>query len=223
MTVAVTVVVVVYLVVQSGPGDKWTLWFINEGREYIEAPRWADIGIVLCMAAIFYNVAGTFVAGKWSGISGVLVLDLIALAGLYLAGMFYTTNLPLDQYWWWVIHLWVEATWEVLVGCIMAWGLMKTLATPPCQRPANAPTPLALLIIESHGACIFGCPNVRTRPRPRACRGGRNRQYAGFSVRARWSRSCWLSTCSTFLGSVERERGCPTDYATSRAAADLPS
>ena len=135
LTVAVTVVVVVYLVVQSGPGDKWTLWFINEGREYIEAPRWADIGIVLCMAAIFYNVAGTFVAGKWSGISGVLVLDLIALAGLYLAGMFHTTNLPLDQYWWWVIHLWVEATWEVLVGCIMAWGLMKTLATPPCQRP----------------------------------------------------------------------------------------
>jgi nitric oxide reductase subunit B len=26
-----------------------------------------------------------------------------------------------------VIHLWVEATWEVLVGCIMAWGLMKLL------------------------------------------------------------------------------------------------
>ena len=41
--------------------------------------------------------------------------------------MFYTTNLSVDQYWWWVVHLWVEATWEVLVGCIMAWGLMKTL------------------------------------------------------------------------------------------------
>lgn len=131
LTAAVTIVVAVYLIVQTGPGDAWTLWFINEGREYIEAPRWADIGIVLCMVAIFYNVAGTFVAGKWSGISGVLVLDLIALAGLYLAGMFYTTNLPVDQYWWWwVIHLWVEATWEVLVGCMMAWGLMKTLGTP---------------------------------------------------------------------------------------------
>ena len=58
----------------------------------------------------------------------MLVLDLVALAGLYLAGMFYTTNLPMDQYWWWwVIHLWVEATWEVMVGCIMAWGLIKTL------------------------------------------------------------------------------------------------
>ncbi len=128
LTVAVAIVVVVYLVVQTGPGDAWTLWLINEGREYIEAPRWADIGIVLCMVVIFYNVAGTFVAGRWSGIAGVLVLDLIALAGLYLAGMFFTTNLPVDQYWWWwVIHLWVEATWEVLVGCIMAWGLIKTL------------------------------------------------------------------------------------------------
>ena len=128
LTVAVTIVVVVYLVVQSGPGETWSLWLINEGREYIEAPRWADIGIVVCMLAFFYNVAGTFVAGRWSGISGVLVLDLVALAGLYLAGMFYTTNLPMDQYWWWwVIHLWVEATWEVLVGCIMAWGLIKTL------------------------------------------------------------------------------------------------
>ena len=73
-------------------------------------------------------MAATFMKGRWSGISGTLVLDLIALAGLYLAGMFYTTNLSVDQYWWWwVVHLWVEATWEVLVGCIMAWGLMKTL------------------------------------------------------------------------------------------------
>jgi nitric oxide reductase subunit B len=76
----------------------------------------------------FYNMAATFMKGRWSGISGVLVLDLVALAGLYVAGMFYTTNISVDQYWWWwVIHLWVEATWEVLVGCIMAWGLLKTL------------------------------------------------------------------------------------------------
>ena len=128
LTTAVAAVVVVFLVVQAGPGEMRSIWLINEGREYIEAPRWADIGIVVCMAAFFYNVAATFMKGRWSGISGTLVLDLIALAGLYFAGMFYTTNLSVDQYWWWwVVHLWVEATWEVLVGCIMAWGLMKTL------------------------------------------------------------------------------------------------
>ena len=128
LTAAVTVVVLVYLFIPTGPGDMESLWFINEGREYIEAPRWADIGIVVCLLIFFYSIAGTFMKGKWSGISGVLVMDLVAVAGLYLAGMFYTTNVSVDQYWWWwVIHMWVEATWEVLVGCIMAWGLIQTL------------------------------------------------------------------------------------------------
>ncbi|MBT8059860.1 MAG: cbb3-type cytochrome c oxidase subunit I [Gammaproteobacteria bacterium] len=128
LTLAVTVVVLVYLFIQVGPGEKASIWLINEGREYIEAPRWADIGIVAVVLVFFYNVSATFMKGKWSGISGVLVLDLVALAALYLCGMFFTTNISMDQYWWWwVIHLWVEATWEVLVGCIMAWGLMKTL------------------------------------------------------------------------------------------------
>ena len=105
-----------------------TLWLITEGREYIEAPRWADIGIVVCVLTFFYNVAATFTKGRFTGVGGVLVLDLVALFGLYLAGMFYTTNVSVDQYWWWwVIHLWVEATWEVLVGAIMAYGLMKLL------------------------------------------------------------------------------------------------
>ncbi len=128
LTAAVTVVVLVYLLVQTGPGNDFTRWFINEGREYIEAPRWADIGIVIVMLIFFYNVAMTFARGKWSGIAGVLTLDLIALAGLYLAGMFYVTNISIDQYWWWwVVHLWVEATWEVLVGCMVAWSLIHIL------------------------------------------------------------------------------------------------
>ncbi len=127
-TAAVAVVVAVYLLVQVGPGRESTIWLITEGREYIEAPRWADIGIVACVLAVFYNVAATFSKGKWTGIGGVLTLDMIALFGLYLAGMFYTTNISVDQYWWWwVIHLWVEATWEVLVGGLMAYGLMRVL------------------------------------------------------------------------------------------------
>lgn len=106
LTGAVALVVLVYLLVQVGSGNDTSLWFINEGREYIEAPRWADIGIVAVMLVFFYNVAATFAQGKWSGIAGVLTLDLVALAGLYLAGMFYATNISVDQYWWWwVIHL----------------------------------------------------------------------------------------------------------------------
>jgi len=128
LTAAVAVVVVVFLLVQWGPGDMSSIWLVNEGREYIEAPRWADIGIVAVLLLFFYGVAATFMRGRFTGIGGVLVLNLVALAGVYLAGVFYTPNLSVDQYWWWwVIHLWVEATWEVMVGCIMAWGLIKTL------------------------------------------------------------------------------------------------
>ncbi len=128
LTSAVAVVVLVYLLVQSGPGEHSSIWLINEGREYIEAPRWADIGIVVSVLVFFYNVAATFSKGRYTGIGGVLVLDLLALFGIYLAGMFYTTNISIDQYWWWwVIHLWVEATWEVMVAAIMAYGLMTVL------------------------------------------------------------------------------------------------
>jgi len=58
----------------------------------------------------------------------VMVADLFALAGLYLCGMFFTDNISIDQYWWWwVIHLWVEATWEVFVGALAAYGLVKII------------------------------------------------------------------------------------------------
>jgi nitric oxide reductase subunit B len=128
LTSAVVVVVLVLLLVQVGAGGHSSIWLINEGREYLEAPRWADIGITVSMLVFFFNVFATFSKGRYTGIAGVLVLDLMALAGLYVFGMFYTPNISMDQFWWWwVIHLWVEATWEVLVGCIMAYMLIDTM------------------------------------------------------------------------------------------------
>lgn len=128
LTAAVTVVVLVYILVQVGPADESTIWLINEGREYIEAPRWADIGIVVVVLVFLANVYLTAIKGERTGIMTVIMADLMALAGLYLAGMFFTDNISMDQYWWWwVIHLWVEATWEVFVGALAAWGLIKII------------------------------------------------------------------------------------------------
>ncbi len=128
LTAAVTVVVLVYILVQVGPADESTIWLINEGREYIEAPRWADIGIVVVVLVFLWNVFATAIKGQRTGVITVIMADLMALAGLYLAGMFFTDNISIDQYWWWwVIHLWVEATWEVFVGALAAWGLIKII------------------------------------------------------------------------------------------------
>ena len=128
LTAAVTVVVLVYIFIQVGPGKESTIWFINEGREYLEAPRWADIGIVVVVLIFYANVFFTYLKGEKTGIMTVMVADLMALAGLYLAGMFFTDNISMDQYWWWwVIHLWVEATWEVFVGALAAYGLIRVI------------------------------------------------------------------------------------------------
>lgn len=127
-TVAVTIVVLVYIFIQVGPADETTIWFINEGREYIEAPRWADIGITVVALGFVANLYMTGMKGNRSGIVTVLMADMIAFSGLYLAGMFYTDNISIDQYWWWwVIHMWVEATWEVFVGSIAAYGLITMI------------------------------------------------------------------------------------------------
>jgi nitric oxide reductase subunit B len=128
LTAAIAVVVLVYIFVQIGPGTDQTIWLINEGREYIEAPRWADIGIVVVVLIFYANVFFTYLKGKKTGIMTVMVANLLALAGLYLAGMFFTDNISMDQYWWWwVIHLWVEATWEVFVGTLAAYALIKLI------------------------------------------------------------------------------------------------
>ena len=128
LTAAVAVVVLVFIFIQVGPGKESSIWFINEGREYLEAPRWADIGIVVVVLIFYANVFFTYIKGKKTGIMTVMVANLMALAGLYLAGMFFTDNISMDQYWWWwVIHLWVEATWEVFVGTLAAYALIKVI------------------------------------------------------------------------------------------------
>ncbi len=125
---AIVVVVLVYLFIQVGPADEMSIWFIHEGREYIEAPRWADFGIVVVALGFVANLFLTGMKGNRSGIVTVLMADMIAFAGLYLTGMFFTDNISVDQYWWWwVIHLWVEATWEVYVGAIAAYGLITMI------------------------------------------------------------------------------------------------
>ena len=76
-------------------------------------------------------------------------------------------NVSVDQFWWWwVIHLWVEATWEVLVGCIMAWGLMKTLGA----RRRVVTTWLYIEVALMFGSGILGLGHHEDQSRAQASR-----------------------------------------------------
>jgi nitric oxide reductase subunit B len=105
---------------------------LNEGREYIEAPRWADgliaFSVILFLVNIFMTMYKT---KKWTGIQGTLLGGLIFLTLMYLPGMFYTNSMVKDQFWWWwVIHLWVEGAWEVIAGALLAFMLSKVTNAP---------------------------------------------------------------------------------------------
>lgn len=122
----VGVVVAVFIFVQYGRANEFTMWFINQGRKYVEAPRWAAIGVVIVAGVFAYNVVATAIKShRITGIVGVLIADLVPLLVLYLDAFPEMRNMSKDLFWWWwLVHLWVEATWEVLIGCIMAWTLI---------------------------------------------------------------------------------------------------
>ncbi|HEX6796051.1 MAG TPA: cbb3-type cytochrome c oxidase subunit I [Casimicrobiaceae bacterium] len=132
LCLAVAVVFVVFIVVQYGGSDDFAMWFINQGRKYVEAPRWAAIGVVLVMLVFAYNIVGTAIRAKrMTGILAVMIIDLVPLVVLYLDAFPAIDNMSVDLYWWWwLVHMWVEATWEVLIGCIVAFALMQLLNTP---------------------------------------------------------------------------------------------
>ncbi len=127
----VAAVAVIFLFVQYGPGNETTLWLINQGRKYVEAPRWAALGLLAVMGVFAYNVAVTAMRAKrMTGIMWVLVLDLIPLLVVYLDAFPADPNMSRDLYWWWwLVHMWVESTWEVMIGCIMALVLMDVMGT----------------------------------------------------------------------------------------------
>jgi nitric oxide reductase subunit B len=129
--VAVLIVASIFLLVQWGPGTETTLWFFQQGRKYVEAPRWAALGVAAVMLVFAWNVVGIALkARRITGLMTVMSVNMVPLVLLYLIALPRIDNMAVDLYWWWwLVHLWVEATWEILIGCIMALAMMKLLGT----------------------------------------------------------------------------------------------
>ncbi|MCG7984494.1 MAG: cbb3-type cytochrome c oxidase subunit I [Candidatus Thiodiazotropha lotti] len=97
------------------------------GREFLEQPTITKIGIVIVALAFLFNVGMTILRGRKTVINLVLLLGLTGLAVFFLFAFYNPENLVLDKYfWWWVVHLWVEGVWELILGAILAFVLVKT-------------------------------------------------------------------------------------------------
>ncbi|MFO0722299.1 MAG: cbb3-type cytochrome c oxidase subunit I [Myxococcota bacterium] len=98
-----------------------------EGRKFLEIPRPLDYLVVVDVLAFIANIGMTVWKGKrFTTTSLVLFFGLLAAALLYLPGMIPTDNQTIDSYWrWWVVHLWVEGVWELILGAILSFLLIK--------------------------------------------------------------------------------------------------
>lgn len=96
------------------------------GREFLEQPLPTKLGIVVVALAFVFNILMTVLRGRKTAITLVLTIGLVGLAGLFLFSFYNPTNLVRDKfYWWWVVHLWVEGVWELILGAILAFVLVK--------------------------------------------------------------------------------------------------
>ena len=69
----------------------------------------------------------TVLKGRKTAISLVLLMGLWGLALMFLFAFYNPDNLVLDKYyWWWVVHLWVEGVWELIMASILSFILIKT-------------------------------------------------------------------------------------------------
>ena len=105
-------------------GYHFNIW---EGRKFLEIPRPLDYLVVVNVLAFLLNLFMTIWKGKNKSTTAmVLFFGLLMAALLYLPGMYTFDNIVHDSYFrWWVVHLWVEGVWELIMGAILSFLLIK--------------------------------------------------------------------------------------------------
>lgn len=126
--VAGALTIVGYLMVPYASLAKFTfndLW-PTMGREFLEQPLPTKLGIVVVALVFLFNISMTVLKGRKTSISLVLLMGLWGLAIFFLFSFYNPSNLALDKFfWWWTVHLWVEGVWELILGALLAFVLIK--------------------------------------------------------------------------------------------------
>lgn len=105
--------------------ETW-FWLGNEGRELINLGRLWDIGLVIGLVFWFLLIISLIrKAATNNPIVSTIIWSAFAIATLYMAGMMpvhkIMPNYTVDDYYrWWVIHLWVELTFELFAAGVIA-------------------------------------------------------------------------------------------------------
>jgi nitric oxide reductase subunit B len=105
-------------------GYHFNIW---EGRKFLEIPRELDILVVINVLLFLGLILTTlYKAERRTTTALVLTMGLVFAALLYLPGMIWFDSQVTDSFFrWWVVHLWVEGVWELIMGGILSYLLIK--------------------------------------------------------------------------------------------------
>lgn len=114
----------IYLGTQGYLRETW-FWLGSEGREYLELGRVWDIGLLVGLVFWFLMVFFTIKKAKQDILVGTIIWSAFGIATLYISGMMplhkIIPNFTVDDYYrWWVVHLWVELTFEIFASGVIA-------------------------------------------------------------------------------------------------------
>ncbi|GAB2710826.1 cbb3-type cytochrome c oxidase subunit I [Halomonas garicola] len=99
---------------------------IHEGREFLEQPFWVKVLITISFLLFLFNTSATLAKGRKTAINMVLMLGLWLAAIFWLFAFYNPSNLAVDKlYWWWVVHLWVEGVWELIMASLLGYLVIK--------------------------------------------------------------------------------------------------
>ncbi len=102
------------------------LFRIHEGREFLEQPFAIKVGIVIVVLMFLFNITMTSLKGRKTTVTNILLFGLWGLAVFFLFAFYNPANLALDKmYWWYVIHLWVEGVWELIMASVLGFLMIK--------------------------------------------------------------------------------------------------
>ncbi len=102
------------------------LFRIHEGREFLEQPIYVKLALTAAVLLFLYNISMTILRGRKTAVSSVLLLGLWGAGVFFLFAFYNPGNLVVDKiYWWWVVHIWVEGVWELIMAAILAYLLIK--------------------------------------------------------------------------------------------------
>ena len=125
LVVAIGSIMGLYMGATGHMRDIW-FWFGNQGREYLNLGRVWSIGLVVGLVFWFLLIFSLIrKAASNNPIVNTIIWSAFAIATLYIAGMMPLNkifpNFTIDDYYrWWVIHLWVELTFELFAAGVIA-------------------------------------------------------------------------------------------------------